>query len=100
MSKLETYSVCSEVIVERSRQDKKWGEQNHDSGTWALILGEEFGEACEAALDVRYKNISDPAGSLVPLLRSELIQVAAVAIAWCEAIDREENREERLSHAD
>lgn len=45
-------------------------------GTWGHILIEEVAESIEAAVD-------DPAE-----LRAELVQVAAVAVAWCEAIDR------------
>lgn len=111
-----------DVLHERIRQDRKWGEQNHpdgtgltarpladlahrkaafgwssvhamtapalaaaatentnvafaqDQGTWADILLEEVFEALAAA---------DPAK-----LRHELIQVAAVAQAWVEDIDR------------
>ena len=45
-------------------------------GTWADILREEYFEALAE---------TDPAR-----LRVELIQVAAVAVAWVEAIDRAE----------
>jgi hypothetical protein len=92
-----TEEVLAEVLEERGRQHEKWGEQNHGDGTggtpiahvlrtlcdasfkqghgtWAHILGEEFAEA----LDER-----QPAS-----LRKELVQVAAVAVAWVEAIDR------------
>lgn len=93
--------VLREVLTERARQDAKWGEQNHPDGTgyaylrdrsdiarrecdsefaagngsWRLILREEYREALAAAPDS-------------PELREELIQVAAVAVAWVEAIDR------------
>jgi hypothetical protein len=94
-------SVLDEVSAERTRQDDKWGEQNHLDGTaltdvervdaetarracqqaardraltWRLVLEEEVREAYAEA---------DPAK-----LRAELIQVAAVALAWVEAIDR------------
>jgi hypothetical protein len=96
--------ALSEVAAERARQDVKWGEQNHPHGTgyssslesdrdradmarsrcnwaaargavtWRHILEEEV---CEAFAE------TDP-----DLLRAELIQVAAVATAWAEAIDR------------
>lgn len=95
-------SVLADVNRERVAQDGKWGEQNHRDGTggaqdqtvaalarqtcddafaagvgsWALILTEEYAEALAE---------SDPAK-----LRAELIQVAAVAVAWVEAIDRRE----------
>lgn len=94
-----TDRVLSQVLAERIRQDEKWGEQNHRDGTsvaneswadtarancqqaadegvtsWAGILYEEFTEAMAE---------EDPAA-----LRAELVQVAAVAVAWIEAIDR------------
>ena len=102
-------AVIAEVAAERERQDAKWGEQNHPDGTgptwplviapmvnaetarilaqrmcqsaarhgsvtWQHILGEEFVEALAEEDPVK--------------LRAELVQVAAVAVAWIEAIDR------------
>jgi hypothetical protein len=93
--------VLEDIGHERAAQDRKWGEQNHPDGTgmhehdawvanylreecekafaegrgtWRHILNEEIGEA---------NTESDPAK-----LREELVQVAAVAAAWVEAIDR------------
>jgi hypothetical protein len=92
--------VLADIADERRRQDNKWGEQNHPDGTggphtaayaahdkalcdrehrkgrgtWLHILQEEVSEAFAE---------SDPAK-----LRAELVQVAAVAAAWIEAIDR------------
>lgn len=43
-----------------------------------LVLGEEFGEVANAMLE----------GAGDAHLRAELVQVAAVAVAWVEAIDR------------
>ncbi len=89
-----------EVANERARQNIKWGDQDHPDGTgdapavaaavfakaetnkaaeqgtldWRLILDEEVAEAFAESDRVK--------------LRTELIQVAAVAIAWVEAIDR------------
>lgn len=89
-----------DVAAGRRRQDDKWGEQNHPDGTggawfgamaerkrddadtaaakgfltWRHILAEEVYEALAE---------TDPAK-----LREELIQVAAVAVSWVEAIDR------------
>lgn len=99
-----TPEVLAEVYDERVAQETKWGEQNHPDGTglpedrqhadmarhlcevafasgngsWRHILAEEV---CEAFAE------SDPAR-----LREELVQVAAVAAAWVEAIDRRERR--------
>ena len=70
-------TTAEEVLDERISQDRKWGEQNHHPERWLAILGEEFGEACEAWLR------PDPSQ-----YRKELIQVAAVAIAAIESLDR------------
>ena len=95
-----TNHVLVDVAAERSRQHAQWGEQNLPDGTglpgqpeiadrarrlcdraaavgvltWSLIMQEEMFEALAE---------TDPAK-----LRAELIQVAAVAVQWVEAIDR------------
>jgi len=71
------YNALSLVKAERARQDAKWGEQNHGPDTWIRILGEEYGEVCKAV------NESD-----LREYRNELIQVAAVAVAAVECLDR------------
>lgn len=70
------------VLQERIRQDVKWGEQNHDLFTWTTILGEEFGEFCQAALHLKF------GGKAAQGLREEAVQQAAVALAIVECIDR------------
>ncbi len=78
-----TQVVLDEVAAERLKQDQKWGDQrDHDDGMWALILGEEFGEACQASLEKPFLGTGDGP------TRDELIQVAAVAVCWIESIDR------------
>lgn len=42
--------VWGDVSKERQRQEAKWGAQHHDPVVWLAILGEEFGEACQAAM--------------------------------------------------
>jgi len=80
------------VIAERVRQDKKWGEQNHDPFTYATILMEEVGEFCQEALRMRYEGQRAPHSALSveyrTRLREEAVQVAAVALAIVENIDR------------
>ena len=78
--------VLSEVGGEREQQFDKWGHQDCSDAGWAAILGEEFGEACKEVNDFNLKAINDPTAG--PRLRAELIQVAAVAVAWVEAYDR------------
>jgi NTP pyrophosphatase (non-canonical NTP hydrolase) len=69
--------LLHEIMDERDRQDTKWGVQNHDAYKWLAILGEEVGEVNRAALDGDKQNY-----------REELIQVAAVAMAMVESLDR------------
>lgn len=113
-----TQQVLIDIVAERDRQNRKWGEQNHPDGTgplsapfdlypdargyplqslpaqkladvatalcgtaaqyggvtWTLILLEEVFEALAE---------DDP-----ERLRVELVQVAAVAAQWAEALDR------------
>lgn len=69
--------ILEAIVKERRRQDQKWGPQNHEDAFWFQILMEEVGEAAKASLN-REKAET----------REELIQVAAVAIAFVEAIDR------------
>lgn len=97
---LRESEVLDEVRAERERQDVEFGEQNHPDGTggagakdradearqlcddrfrhgrgtWRLILEEEVAEAFAE---------SDPAR-----LREELVQCAAVCVAWVAAFDR------------
>lgn len=73
-----TNGVLKHVAQERERQDNKWGEQNHSAAFWIVILGEEFGEVCSAIFEQDSDN-----------LRAELIQVAAVAVAAVEGLDRQ-----------
>lgn len=102
--------VVAEVTQERFNQHEKWGEQNHPNfprldsfaaeeqktmaddaraecqdafkngaGSYYHILNEELAEA--------YAEANNPEA-----LRAELIQVAAVAVAWVEKIDRDARR--------
>lgn len=52
-------------------------------GTRFLVLGEEVGEVANAVLEAGYI----PSPDADKHLRDELVQVAAVAVAWVEAID-------------
>lgn len=78
----KTQDVLIEVLHERVRQDTKWGEQNHQPFLYLTILGEEYGEACQAALKATYD------GGPLADLREELVQIAAVAVAAIECLDR------------
>lgn len=73
-------NVLRDVCDERMNQDEKWGALEIRTTTydaWVRVLGEEFGEVCMALND------KEP----IENLRKELVQVAAVAVAWVEYID-------------
>lgn len=100
ISGLITHRVLNEVHDERRKQDKKWGEQNHDDGTggqWAYEKSEDAKALCEQARTDGSMSWSDILAEEFQealaeddqgKLRAELIQVAAVAVAWVECIDR------------
>lgn len=76
--------IVDEILNERKKQDIKWGQQNHNNATWNLILSEEVGEVAKSILEARFGN------ARLEETREELIQVAAVALAWLECIDHRE----------
>lgn len=82
----ETNSVLSEVQEERRRQDEKWGEQNHTPPEWLSILGEEFGEVCKAVCEAHFSGYESTGNW--ENYRTELIQLAEVATAMVECLDR------------
>jgi len=76
------------VRDERNRQDNKWGDQNHEPILWMSLLGEEFGELCQAVNESTF-NDSDKKhlGGKENMLK-EAVQVAAVAAEFVECLDR------------
>lgn len=107
-------TALDDVAAERVAQDAKWGQQNHPDGTdtnWVDQIRPAFGwngsEAMHAAklarsdcqraarrgevtwLKILREEAAEAFAETDPAkLRAELIQVAAVAVAWVEAIDR------------
>ena len=81
MTRAEVYAL---IDIERARQQSKWdgphpwgsgdcSSPHVDQSVKAAVLAEEVGEVARAVLDINPAN-----------LRSELVQVAAVAVAWLE----------------
>lgn len=81
--------ILAEIVGERHQQNQKWGEQNHDPEVWLAILGEEFGEACKSILESRAMlgKFKNPTEKLLEY-RKELIQIAAVAVAAVQCLER------------
>ncbi|QDM57120.1 hypothetical protein SEA_WHACK_57 [Rhodococcus phage Whack] len=112
-------TVLTEVAEERVRQDAKWGEQNHPDVDQVLMTREggvspsRMAEHYEIPTAGRAKFLCDQAANFgqvtyahilieevaevveaatrasVTELRTELIQVAAVAVAWVEKLERD-----------
>ena len=71
--------VLKDVVQERKRQASIWGDQRHNSHeTWNVIGVEEVGEVARAIYEK--DDISH--------LYEEIIQVAAVYVAWAESIQQ------------
>lgn len=109
--------IMTEIANERRRQDEKWGEQNHPSihtppsdgnhlrdqkrvaDHYGIPSPDVLKHRCEVAEahkcltwgDILLEEVSEaiaehPNDEVAR--RAELVQVAAVAIAWIQAIDR------------
>lgn len=108
--KARTSQVLADVGDERARQDAKWGQQDHPN-VWPL-LGNKFDIAahqriptatraralCDERhhdgvgswLDIAVEELCEAAekGKDDIACREELVQLAAVCVAWIECIDR------------
>lgn len=80
--------ILSDIDNERLRQLEKWGVQRHPAPVWMTILTEEVGEAARAIMDHTYEKVKPSRVENPGDLRAELVQVAAVAVAWIEDLDR------------
>lgn len=69
------HHVLLEIRMERLAQINKWGDQHHTRPYWLAILMEEVGELAQCI--VQRKPYED-----------ELIQCAAVCVAWLEDTHR------------
>lgn len=82
----KTETVLQMVLKERSRQFFIWGDQSQNHPfEWAAILGEEFGELCEAINETCFHRINHPERGGCDAIIREAIHVAAVAVAIVEA---------------
>jgi NTP pyrophosphatase (non-canonical NTP hydrolase) len=75
----------SKIVEERDRQDEKWGDQSHlPSCVWQTILSEEIGEIAQECLSETFGDNPSVINKANENLRNELIQAAAVIVAWLE----------------
>ena len=81
---MDDTKALRDVLEERKRQDKKFGQQDHDPFVYLNVLMEEVGETSQAALQTVFGG--DEGG--LDHLRKEAVEVAAVALAIVECLDR------------
>lgn len=105
----KTGNVLTEVLQERKRQEELLAQGKFaytcasskiSNSSKLPVLGEEFGEVCKEVTEM-ISLVSNAGCGSVDLshsfeyrkqnLRKELIQVAAVAVAWAESIEKDEN---------
>ncbi|AMQ06762.1 MazG-like family protein [Sporosarcina psychrophila] len=80
-------NVNADVLKERGRHNEKWGLQRYEYSYWLAILGEEFGEVCQAIQQGSVASKDSDADDLY----TELIHVAAVASAIAEQVREEKS---------
>lgn len=86
---VDTPIVLTDIVEERQRQDSKWGLQNHKPVEWMSILMEEVGEVSKEVCEHHFGYRGDQKERL-QRMRKELVEVAAVAVAMIESLDRNE----------
>jgi hypothetical protein len=105
----QTVPVLADVLAERARQDARFGRQDHPDGTGPdrdnpVRLACTIGEAADTARQDTDRALSNGTVTFAKILteeafealaetdparlRAELVQVAASAVCWIEALDR------------
>ena len=83
--KIAQSEAISDVLLERDRQDIKWGEQNRQPLEWVSIIGEEYGEVCKETIELyEQRSVSNKA------YYKELVHLAATVLAAIEDYRRHE----------
>lgn len=97
--------VLEEVAQERRSQETRWGQQNLPDGTGnylrytlhadnqRMIVETRIGNGTLSYSDILLEEVAEAVECTdATQLRAELVQVAAVAVAWIECIDRRKER--------
>lgn len=91
--------ILDALVLERQRQLNKWGVQNHEPQYWVGILGEEYGEYCQAVNETVFNNGPDAqAKGGYDNMMAELTQVAAVAISAMDSLMRVKAAADRVQN--
>lgn len=82
--------IKEEVLEECFRQLEKWGIQDHNPMIYVSILNEEVGEVNKDIVDAHFASCPEARTEFYKRCRTELIQVAAVAMQIVSSMDRNE----------
>ena len=91
-----TDRAMSLIAKERERQLRLWGDQiNNHPFEWVSILGEEYGELCQAINETFFTAPQHPERGGIANIEREAVQIAAVAIQIIEVMERQKESEWR-----
>jgi hypothetical protein len=94
-------AIVTAILAECDHQNSKWGEQNHPDGTGRpgdVSFADAYKAICKANgpgddtyRDIFAEEVHEVFAETDPLLlKTELVQCAAVIVQWLLAIDRRE----------
>lgn len=88
MNEIETVKALRLVNAERKRQFELYGDQSGKSPyEFLAILGEEYGELCEAVTETYMSGRHPERGGTEKIIK-EAVHVAAVAVQFIEIMRR------------
>ena len=80
--------IVEDCLKERVRQNEKFGwNRYHHPAEWLMILGDEVGEVNEEGVNYTFSDNEAKQLKALKDMRTELVQVAAVAMAMIEDLD-------------
>ena len=90
MNEKRTQDILDRIAEERRRQVAKWGEQHHSDPAWVCILAEEVGEAAQCVCKTCVGPVNPrEVAEFETSLQLEIVQIAAVSVAWLECLEVE-----------
>lgn len=89
--KVDPTPALLDIVKEFSRQEQKWGVQDHTPPHWIAIMTEELGEAAKASVNACLGgDDSRTKEEWLADYRTELVQLGALAVQAIACIDRGE----------
>lgn len=88
---IDPHPQLLDIVKEYSRQEQKWGVQDHTPPHWIAIMTEELGEAAKASVNACLGgDDSRTKEEWLADYRTELVQLGALAVQAIACIDRGE----------